>query len=194
AAHDPIQADLICYARAVINQDWPAMRDQTISPDTIHWGLRIDNSFSKLPVHSLKEQAALSSLLSINDDRIGARRDRLTQAEPIITAPVRIILLIGAGLSIGFVLIFVDRRSERFAVQAFMIGSLTAVVVSGLLLVRFLDHPYGNEEGSVKPVEMRRTLGSMQTQHPDIPIACSVLGAPSHLRPIDYNKGAGAAH
>src|SRR5262249_42757379 len=117
AAHQPIQGDLTCHARAVINQDWPAMRDQTVSPFTAHWGLKTDNSFRKLPVHSLREKTAPGSLPDINDDRINARRDRLPPADPIVTTPVWVILLIGAALNIGFVLIFIDRRSERFAVQ-----------------------------------------------------------------------------
>ncbi len=195
ADHQPIQGVLICYARGVIDQDWPAMRDQTISPETIHWGLKLDNSFTKLPVDNLRQQAGMASLLSINDDRINARRDRLTQAEPLVTTPVWIILLIGAALNIGFVLVFIDRRSEGFAVQAFMIGALTAVVVGGLLLVRFLDHPYENANGSVKPVEMRRTLTSMETEHRDVPVPCTPSGAPhKRLSRVDVGEQPRAAH
>ena len=37
-----------------------------------------------------------------------------------------------------------------------MVGSVTAVFVASLLFVFFLDHPYENTYGSIKPVDMAR--------------------------------------
>ena len=71
--------------------------------------------------------------------------------------PLWLVLTLGAGLLVGFMCFFADRR-EPFLVQAMMIAAIAAVVVSGLLVIRFLDRPYENSSGSIKPVEMRQTL------------------------------------
>ena len=42
-----------------------------------------------------------------------------------------------------------------------MIGAVTAIFVSSILFVDFLDHPYENTPGSIKPVDMTRTLALM---------------------------------
>ena len=59
---------------------------------------------------------------------------------------------------------FADRR-ESFIVQASLIAAITALVVSGLLLVWFLDHPYENSSGSIKPDEMERELAIVEHEH-----------------------------
>jgi hypothetical protein len=46
--------------------------------------------------------------------------------------------------------------------QAAMIAAVAIVVVSGVLLVRFLDNPYEDKSGSIKPTAMTRTLEQMQ--------------------------------
>lgn len=70
-------------------------------------------------------------------------------------------LALGAVLVIGYVLAYAD-RAERPAVAAMMIGSVTALIASGLLVVAFLDRPYEDHSGSIRPLEMQRTLDLME--------------------------------
>ena len=56
---------------------------------------------------------------------------------------------------------YADPREPAF-VQALMIGGVTATVVVGLLVVRFLDRPYMNASGSIKPTAMMTTLRQMK--------------------------------
>ncbi len=42
-----------------------------------------------------------------------------------------------------------------------MVGAVTAIFFSSILFVNFLDHPYENASGSIKPVDMTRTLEVM---------------------------------
>jgi hypothetical protein len=60
---------------------------------------------------------------------------------------------------------------------------VTAVVVSGLLVVRFLDRPYENKSGSITPVAMIGTLrlidAAERQQHLHITIPCDGRGQPS---------------
>lgn len=50
-----------------------------------------------------------------------------------------------------------DRR-EGVLPQVITIGTVTALLTAGLLVVAFLDRPYEDQSGSIRPTEMRRTL------------------------------------
>jgi hypothetical protein len=173
---DQLQGDVGCYARAVVTYDWPAMRDGKRSPKVDVWSFAIQHSFPTLPVETLKEQSAFDNLLNLSDDRVDARRERLTEATPIITTPVWFILGVGALLNIMFVLVFIDRRSESLVVQSFLMASVTAMVVAGLLLIWFLDHPYRNSDGSIKPTEMENAISVMQHEDPNLHVPCNKAG------------------
>jgi hypothetical protein len=172
-----LQGELVCYGRAVVHHDWPAMRDQGGSQVVGDWSLALQDSYETLRVVSPKEQWGFGNLLTLSDERIDSRRQRLTQSVPLITTPVWFFLGIGALLNIAFVLIFVDRRSETLAIQFMLMASVTTIVIAGLLLIWFLDHPYENANGSIKPVEMERVVGEMAREEPGLPIPCSEEGS-----------------
>jgi hypothetical protein len=51
-----------------------------------------------------------------------------------------------------------------------MIAATTIILVSGLVVVRFLERPYENQSGSIKPTAMTRSLALMQLV-PNAPVA-----------------------
>ena len=173
-----LQGDLLCYGRAVVSYDWPAMREQSSSELVNEWGLSLHDSYQGLAVRTDKEGWAFGNVLTLSDKRIDSRRQRLTEAVPIITTPVWFILGLGAFVSIAFVLIFIDRRSEALAVQMMLMAGVTAIVAAGLLLVWFLDHPFGDANGSIKPVEMERTVRAMDEEQPGLTAPCTKRGDP----------------
>ena len=93
-----------------------------------------------------------------------------------------LVLGLGAALVIGYMLVFADPR-ERFVIQAMMTGAVTTMVVSGLLIVGFLDTPYGDRSGSIRPTETERTLQLIErTRAPSftaLQIACDAGGRPT---------------
>jgi hypothetical protein len=88
------------------------------------------------------------------------------------------ILGLGAALTIGFPLLFADRR-ESFLVEGSLIAAIAALVTAGLVLVWFLDHPYDNEAGSIKPTEMTTSLRIVEDEQPDVVPPCDAEGEPS---------------
>ena len=173
-----MQADLVCYARAVVEQEWPAMREGNGDPLPVveRWVVDLQAVYQRLPVRTPREEAVFASVLELRTARIDARRERLSQAEPTVTSPVWFILVVGALVSIGFVLLFIDRRGEAFLAQAALISTVTVIVVAGLLLVWFLDHPYEEQAGSIKPEEMRRAIDVMETEQPGLNLPCTPVG------------------
>jgi hypothetical protein len=177
AARDALEADLICYGRAVIHDEWPGLKDGRRSPLVQMWVVRFQGELKRLNPESPEEEAAFLTLLDQVDTRTDARRARLTEANRDLPTPIWFFLGLGAAMTIGFALFFADRR-EHFIVQGSLIAAITVMVVSGLLLVWFLDHPYENRSGSIKPDEMERLLPIVEREHMGVVRPCDADGHP----------------
>jgi hypothetical protein len=172
-----IQGALICYGRAVIRDEWPAMKDGTRSPLVQTWVNRLQDGLRQLHPKTPAEKAAFLQLLAQQDERTDARRARLSEANRALPSPAWFILGLGAIVTIAFSLFFADRR-EQFIVQGSLIAAITALVVAGLLLVWFLDHPYENSSGSIKPDEMERQLVIIEGEQKSVALHCDDDGHP----------------
>ena len=75
----------------------------------------------------------------------------------MIPPPLWIVLFFTAALIFVFMLFFAD-SGERAVVQAVLMGTVVAVIVSMLLLLQFLDNPFHQGIGGLRPVAMERTL------------------------------------
>jgi hypothetical protein len=177
AERDPLEGVLICYGRAVIHDEWPAMKNGNRSPVVQIWVNRFQGALKQLRPQTPAEQSAFLQLLGQQDKRTDARRVRLSEANRALPAPVWFFLILGAFITIGFALFFADRR-EHFIVQGSLIAAIAALVVSGLLLVWFLDHPYENRSGSIKPDEMEHQLVIIESEHRSVPPPCDEDGHP----------------
>jgi len=174
---DPMEGELICYGRAVIHQEWPAMKHGLRSPVVQVWVNGLERSLHRLQPDTPARQAAFLQLLSQQDQRTEARRERISEANRALPAPVWFILGLGAFVTIGFAMFFVDRR-EHFIVQGSLIAAITTLVLSGLLLIWFLDHPYENQTGSIQPDEMQRELVVIEKEQANAPQLCDAQGQP----------------
>jgi hypothetical protein len=180
AQRSKLQGELECYARSVVHDEWPAMRHREHGALVDDWIVGMRSTIENLEVRTPAQQAAFEHLLEQRDERASGRRDRLAEAEPVVPAPVWFILVLGGAITIFGVALFADRR-ERFLVQGGPMAMVSALVAASLLLVWFLDHPYENKSGSIKPVEMRRSLEMMHNEQPGVSPPCDVRGRP---RPI----------
>ena len=178
AESDQLEGILVCYGRAVINYEWPAMREGDRSPEVQGWVAEMEHGLMGLNPVNPKQEAAFLQLLEQQDQRVEARRVRLTEANRALPGPVWFILVLGALLTIGFSLLFADKR-EAFFVQAALVGAITALVLSGLMLIWFLDHPYEGATGSIEPTEMERQLVLVEAEQAGISIPCDPTGTPN---------------
>jgi hypothetical protein len=173
----PLRADLSCYARAVVNEEWPAMSEGESSPVVEDWVKRLSNVYPGFRLRTRTQEAAFGQLLQQRDDRVAGRRERLGEASGVVPGPVWFILAVGGLATILCVLVFTDRR-ERFLVQGGLMGMVAATVVAGLLLVWFFSHPYEDKAGSLKPVEMERSIATMENEAPEVSPPCDPAGRP----------------
>jgi hypothetical protein len=177
AERDPIEGALICYGRAVIHNAWPAMKHGHRGEVVQTWVNRLEKGLHHLNPETPAQEAAFLQLLEQEDKRTDARRVRLSEANRALPAPAWFVLGLGAIVTVGFALFFADRR-EHFIVQGSLIAAIAALVVAGLLLVWFLDHPYEDRAGSIKPDEMERQLVIVEGEQRNVTVPCDERGNP----------------
>jgi hypothetical protein len=178
---DRIVGGLICYGRAVANVEWTTMESGQPSPLVQQWVGAFENAIKQLDLKGPQQTTVFLRVLETDAARGEARRQRLTEAARPLPGPVWFILILGAALTIGIALLFADRR-EVFLVQASLMAAVCALVTSGLLLVWFLDHPYGQNPGNIRPSEMEKLLVLVETENPHATPPCNSAGEPT--RPL----------
>jgi hypothetical protein len=170
-----LHGDLNCYARAVISDEWPAMRAGTSSQVVQSWVDTMGHDFAAVNPVGAKQEVAYAHWFDEQAPRREGRRARLAEATPSVPLPMWIVLGIGATAIIAYMCAQADRR-EPALIQAIPIGLVAALVAAGLLVVFFLDHPYANWSGSIGPTEMQRSLATIEEGHPT---PCDERGFPT---------------
>jgi Protein of unknown function (DUF4239) len=174
---DQLRGDLVCYGRAVIGEEWPAMRHARSSPVVDQWIDSYRTLFAVLDLHTTREQLALQELLTLATTRTAGRQQRLNDDTPAIPTPLWLALIFGGFVAIALQISVVDPR-ERLRVLCPMIGGVAGVVAAGLLVVYFLDHPYQSTIGGIQPSAMRQTLTMVPELGPSSPPPCNESGQP----------------
>ena len=174
-----LSGDLVCYARTVISQEWPAMEAGTLGDSRNPWTLTMLRTLQTTEPRSASEQTAYAKWFDQRTDRENGRADRIHGAEGVIPLPVWIVLFLASGVIFVYMLFFAD-SAERWIVQATMMGGVAVVITSTLLLLVFLDHPYGSGVGGLRPVAMERALAQLRQEralaHERIIIPCDSRG------------------
>ena len=181
-ARAELQGELICYGRAVVDDEWRTMRHRRPSRLVDRWADDLQTSLVDLEITGEKQAIAYELWWTEDDLREEARRGRLSEATPIVPPPLWLVLILGAAVVLTYMCAYAD-SGERFFVQAMMIGAVTAIVASSMLVVFFLDRPYENRSGSIRPVEMTRTLEHIdvlqELSSGTVPVPCDERGRPS---------------
>src|SRR3954466_7290489 len=108
-----LAAELICYARSVVREEWPRMQDGTQTDAMNPWGLALFRTLRTVDPRTATEQAAYSKWLDQRLDREAARGGRIHGAAGVIPTPLWLVLFITAALIIGFMLLFADSGERR---------------------------------------------------------------------------------
>jgi len=177
-----LSGQLECYARYVVEQEWPQMEDGVRSNDINPWAVAMFRSIRATDAKTSAQQSAFDKWLDQTSDREEARRDRIHGAAGIIPTSIWVVLLLTAAVVFAYMLFFAD-SAELKRSQAMLIGSATTVVVVTVLAIYALDNPYRPGLGSIKPTAMERTLVQIQQARAAVgenaPIPCDADGNPT---------------
>jgi hypothetical protein len=162
AAHrERLEGELVCYARAVVLDEWPSMRHGGRSELVDRWRQAINGDIHLVPVRDQQDAIEYSEWFDQRALREQGRRERLQEAAPFIPPLLWVALVMAALILVGYVCIFAN-RSIRWPFQLAVVCAVTAVAAMNLCVVRFLDTPYADVAGSIKPSSMRQSLGDME--------------------------------
>jgi hypothetical protein len=153
----PLTVELTCYARSVAGVQWDRMEAGTLGEDLNPWGVAMFETIETVEPETAAEQAAYGKWLDQTSDREQARADRIHGAVGVIPTPLWFVLFFTAGVIFVYMLFFAD-SGERAIVQALLMGTVTSVIVTMLILLQFLDDPFHGGVGSLQPAAMERTL------------------------------------
>ena len=140
------------YARATIDNDWPAMARGAEDPQARVALNDLYNSVFSLDLEANGQSALLSSVLSELNVITEMRRLRLSMAEGIIRPIVWLVLLAGAAMTIGFTFFF---GLENLRAQALMTGMLAMLIFLALFVAISVNHPFtGAIVVAPEPIEL----------------------------------------
>ena len=177
-----LTGQLICYGRNVVHSEWANMeagsQGNTINP----WGVRLFQTLEKIQPRTAAEQSAYDKWLDQTSAREQARQDRIHGAVGVIPPPLWVVLVFIAAVIFVFMLFFAD-SGEGALTQGMLMGAVSSVVVTMLLLVLFLNSPFHTGVGGLRPVAMERTLNivdqALGATGKTVTIPCDALGNPA---------------
>jgi hypothetical protein len=152
-----LTGELVCYGRSVVYAEWPRAESGSLGDEINPWGVELFRTLETVQPRTPSQETAYGKWLDQTSDREAARIDRIHGAVGVIPTPLWVVLLFISIVIFVFMLFFAD-RSEGAITQAVLMGSVASVIVAMLLLIRFLDSPFHDGVGGVRPVAMVRTL------------------------------------
>ena len=99
-----LAAELICYGRSVVHQEWPRMQDGTQTDAMNPWGVALFRTLRTIDPRRASEQAAYSKWLDQRLDREAARSARIHGAASVIPTPLWLVLFVTAVMIVGFMI------------------------------------------------------------------------------------------
>jgi len=158
-----LTGELVCYARNVAGPEWEALSEGTLGDRINPWGAEMFRTISDVDPRTATEQSAYDRWMDQTVDREQARISRVHGAEGIIPAPLWFALFLISGVVFAYMLFFADPAEGRVT-QGMLMGSVTVVITSLLLLLMFFNHPHGDGVGRLHPTAMERTIGLIDAE------------------------------
>jgi hypothetical protein len=178
---DELTSELVCYGRSVIHTEWPRAESGSLGDEINPWGVELFRTLQTVQPQTPSQETAYGKWLDQTSDREAARIDRIHGAVGVIPTPLWVVLLFISVVIFVYMLFFAD-RSEGAITQAVLMGSVATVVVAMLLLIRFLDSPFHEGVGGVRPVAMERTLDiidqALRAANQRVTLPCDAKGNP----------------
>ncbi|OQR63505.1 hypothetical protein B6E66_14405 [Streptomyces maremycinicus] len=136
AEREQIQADAVCYARAVRFHEWPAMADGKGSAAPSVWSTDFRRAF-----RTLEGKPVFGMLITADNKRSDEREERLTQATASIPSAILWFLLATLAITVVSLGICLPRRNNRGQIVTLVI--ITALLTTTLCIIRDVDRPFG---------------------------------------------------
>ncbi len=150
---DATRHDLICYMRAIVADDWPAMErgSRLEDPRTLAFGDRVRAGVRGLPLDDDRQRSAYGRATSLIGDADASRQQLLFFTEPEVPTVLWVLIYVGA-----FLLVFLvgTHYAERQRGLLTALGCVTALLTVIVVVLSLLDNPFAFG-ARVQPDSMR---------------------------------------
>ncbi|WP_306318487.1 MULTISPECIES: hypothetical protein [unclassified Streptomyces] len=154
AQRSDVQADAICYARAVRVKEWPAMSEGKGSTAPSVWSTDLRRTF-----RTMQGDEAFGMLVSADHKRSDEREERLTQATASIPSAIFWFLLAVLAVTVAALGLCLPRKDNRGQLAALTL--VTVLLTATLCIIRDVDRPFGGivdvEPTAISDVEQQAT-------------------------------------
>lgn len=131
-----IQADAVCYTRAVRRQEWPAMAEGNGSTAPSVWSTDLRRVF-----RGVEGKPVFGMLVAADNKRSEEREERLTQATASIPSAILWFLLATLVITVMALGTCIPCRNNRG--QIITLTVITALLTTALCIIRDVDRPFG---------------------------------------------------
>lgn len=151
------QEELINYAQAVIDQEWPILNRQQFDLNAFKRLDRIKQIFVGHKPSSLESTAIHNESLSLLSDYTDLRRNRIESAKSFLAKPMWAALIISAALLILFSALFKTKNIRIHAVMIALVGGSLGVM---FFLLVIYNNPFWGPS-AIEPTPFKKTLESI---------------------------------
>ena len=135
----PLTTDITQYMRAVIEDDWPAMSNDRLSPQTQDLYLAIWHSVLDLQPQTAKDVVLYQCMIEKLDDFAESRRDRLLYMQTALPPVIWDFLLVFGVITIAFTYFF---GMPRLLPQLIITIALTGTVACTMFIIWEMQTPF----------------------------------------------------
>ncbi|MET9516472.1 hypothetical protein [Streptomyces sp. NPDC002994] len=136
AQRQRLQADVVCYVRAVRAAEWPAMAQGR--------GSKVPNTWSTDFRAGLRQMgdgaSAFGMLVSADKERSEARQTRIAESTPAIPSAVYWLMLAALAFLVITLALCLPRRNTALVTMGLVV--LTALLTTVLLVIRDVERPF----------------------------------------------------
>lgn len=162
-----IEHSLICYARAVVEYDWPALQDGRSAPEVDRAYRQLFTTLGSITGSSDSTfQPATATNLVVQLGNMSTARQVRVVAARISTPPLLWGLLLFGGVLVIALLFVVTLRTNRWA-QGGLVAVSAVFTVVMLLIVVALGTPFNAGPGRLSPDLIERKVTSMEQIAPE---------------------------
>ncbi|OKH99801.1 hypothetical protein A6A06_22280 [Streptomyces sp. CB02923] len=168
-----VQADVVCYTRAVRHFEWPAMSHGEDSAVPSAWTTDLRTVFKDIG----PGQGTFGMLVAADDSRAKARQTRLAESTPAVPWAVYWFMLVLLAITIMSLCLCIPRRNNR--PQLATLAMVTALLTATLLLVHDAERPFGGAisvgSAAITDVEQQATR-AFDSGHTGAELPCDSHG------------------